>query len=93
MTTKMLFFIPNACPVYPEICKQVKFVITDHFGRKHAEADDVHSFVTITGCEVTEKDLDTIASRINKGIELMCIENPESAQLSGRFITLKSEEK
>ena len=93
MTTKIMFFVPNACVVYPEMCKHAKRVITDHFGNKHATADEIHSFVTITGCEVTEKDLDTISSKINKGMELLCIENPESPQLSGRFITLKGEEK
>jgi hypothetical protein len=93
MTTKILFFVPNGCAVYPEMCKQVKFTITDHFGKKHSEVDDTHSFVTVTGCEVTEKDLDAISARIHKGIELLCLVNPESPQLSGRFITLKSEEK
>lgn len=93
MTTKIMFFVPNGCAVYPEMCKQIKFAITDYFGKKHAQMDDLHSFVTITGCEVTEKDLDIISSKINKGIELLCLVNLESSQLAGRFVTLNKEEK
>lgn len=93
MITNILFFVPNACPVYPDMCKHVKCVIVNHFGHKHAESDETHSFVTITGCEVTEKDLDTIFSKINKGIKLLCIKNLESSQLSERFTTLNVENK
>ena len=92
MTTKILFFVPNACAAYPEVCKHTKFVITDYFGRKHAEVDETHSFVTITGCEVMEKDLETISAKLHKGIELVCVENPDSPQIHGRFITLNKEE-
>lgn len=93
MTTKILFFVPNSCPSYPEMCKHTKFIITDYFGRKHAEVDEIHSFVTITGCEVTEKDLEAISAKIYKGIELVCVENPESPQIHGHFITLTKEGK
>ena len=92
MITKILFFIPNGCAVYPEMCKQVKFAIADHFGKKHAQVDESYSFVTITGCEVTEKDLDAISTRVHKGVELLCLVNPESSQLNGRFVTLSKEE-
>lgn len=92
MTTKIMFFVPNGCAVYPDMCKQIKFAIADHFGKKHAEVDNIHSFVTVKGCEVTEKDLDAISTRINKGVELLCLVNPGSPQLNGRFITLNKEE-
>lgn len=93
MTTKICFFIPNGCSVYPEMCKQVKSVIVEYFGKKHAIVDEFYSFVTVEGCEVMAQDLDAIAAKINKNIELVCIVNPESSQLAGRFITLNMDEK
>ena len=91
MKTTILIFVPDTCTVYPEMCKHVKGTIVDYFGKKHAEVNDTYPVVTITECEVTEKDLDEISSKINKNISLICVRNPESNQIDGNFINLNKE--